>query len=262
MKAGAGAGADRSGAGRQFRRRRRGRRSARSSPTPARRPTQIKASQAELAAAEARAADAERALKRARELRAGRADCPIRAWTRAQAPPTPRPRRCAAPRRPSAGSNRARTAAERRVAQGRAEVSRARDQLDKTDITAPIDGIITRLDVEQGEMVVIGVQNQPGTILMTVSDLSVDQRRGQGRRGRRAAAVDGQRRHRHPRGPAGADVSGEGRGDWRQRAPANRHSGGRAGVQGEGPARRRTCRRCVRASRATPKSSSPSARMS
>jgi HlyD family secretion protein len=32
--------------------------------------------------------------------------------------------------------------------------------------------VITRLDVEQGEMVVIGVQNQPGTILMTVSDLS------------------------------------------------------------------------------------------
>ena len=66
----------------------------------------------------------------------------------------------------------ARTAADRRVAQGRAEVSRARDQLSKTDITAPIDGLITRLDVEQGEMVVIGVQNQPGTILMTVSDLS------------------------------------------------------------------------------------------
>ena len=51
-------------------------------------------------------------------------------------------------------------------------MSRTRDQLNKTDITAPIDGIITRLDVEQGEMVVIGVQNQPGTILMTVSDLS------------------------------------------------------------------------------------------
>ena len=48
----------------------------------------------------------------------------------------------------------------------------ARDQLAKTEITAPIDGVVTRLDVEEGEMVVIGVQNQPGTILMTVSDLS------------------------------------------------------------------------------------------
>lgn len=44
--------------------------------------------------------------------------------------------------------------------------------LSKTEITAPIDGVVTRLDVEQGEMVVMGVQNQPGTILMTVSDLS------------------------------------------------------------------------------------------
>ncbi len=56
--------------------------------------------------------------------------------------------------------------------QGRAEQTRARDLLDKTEITAPIDGVVTRLDVEEGEMVVIGVQNQPGTILMTVSDFS------------------------------------------------------------------------------------------
>lgn len=62
-------------------------------------------------------------------------------------------------------------AAERRVAQGRAERARAADQLQKTEITAPIDGVVTRLDVQVGEMVVIGVQNQPGTILMTISDL-------------------------------------------------------------------------------------------
>jgi HlyD family secretion protein len=62
--------------------------------------------------------------------------------------------------------------AERRIAQGRAEGARAKDALAKTEITAPIDGVVTRLEVEQGEMVVMGVQNQPGTILMTVSDLS------------------------------------------------------------------------------------------
>ncbi len=69
-------------------------------------------------------------------------------------------------------AQQAQAAAERRIAQGRAERTRARDQLDKTRITAPIDGVITRLDVEEGEMVVMGVQNQPGTILMTISDLS------------------------------------------------------------------------------------------
>jgi HlyD family secretion protein len=133
--------------------------------------SQITASQADLAAAEARAAEADRQLKRARELRQsgliaqadldtaqGNADT-ARAEVRAAE---------AAIRR----IEQARTAAERRVAQGRADVARARDQLNKTDITAPIDGTVTRLEVEEGEMVVIGVQNQPGTILMTISDLS------------------------------------------------------------------------------------------
>jgi HlyD family secretion protein len=133
--------------------------------------SQITANQADLAAAEARAAEADRQLKRARDLRQsgliaqadldtaqGNADT-ARAQVRAAE---------AAIRR----IEQAQTAAERRVAQGRAEVARARDQLNKTDITAPIDGTVTRLEVEEGEMVVIGVQNQPGTILMTISDLS------------------------------------------------------------------------------------------
>lgn len=66
----------------------------------------------------------------------------------------------------------ARSASAQRVAQGRAELARVRDQLAKTSITAPIDGVVTRLSVEEGEMVVMGVQNQPGTTLMTISDLS------------------------------------------------------------------------------------------
>lgn len=63
-------------------------------------------------------------------------------------------------------------AAEKRVAEGRARVARARDGLAKTEITAPMDGVVTRLTARAGEMVVVGVQNQPGTILMTLSDLS------------------------------------------------------------------------------------------
>ncbi|HQX82118.1 MAG TPA: efflux RND transporter periplasmic adaptor subunit, partial [Vicinamibacterales bacterium] len=64
------------------------------------------------------------------------------------------------------------SASSQRVAQGRADGARVQDQLAKTEITAPIAGVITRLDVEEGEMVVMGVQNQPGSILMTISDLS------------------------------------------------------------------------------------------
>lgn len=65
-----------------------------------------------------------------------------------------------------------RRAAEDRAAQGRAQLRKAEDTLSKTAITAPLAGVVTRLAVREGEMVVVGVQNQPGTILMTVSDLA------------------------------------------------------------------------------------------
>ena len=44
--------------------------------------------------------------------------------------------------------------------------------LRKTDIVSPLDGVVTRLPVREGEMVVIGIQNMPGTTLMTISDLA------------------------------------------------------------------------------------------
>ncbi|HVG84763.1 MAG TPA: efflux RND transporter periplasmic adaptor subunit [Vicinamibacterales bacterium] len=132
---------------------------------------QIRASQADLVAAEARAADAERQLKRARELRQSgliaQSDLDTAQATFDTTTAQVRSAEAAIRR-----IEQAQAAAERRVTQARAEVARARDQLSKTDITAPIDGVVTRLEVEEGEMVVIGVQNQPGTILMTISDLS------------------------------------------------------------------------------------------
>lgn len=64
------------------------------------------------------------------------------------------------------------SAASRRVAQARALQRRADDALTKTSVLSPIDGIVSRLLVREGEMVVVGIQNQPGTTLMTVSDLS------------------------------------------------------------------------------------------
>ena len=62
--------------------------------------------------------------------------------------------------------------ATQRVSQMRAQQARADDVLRKTAIISPIDGIVSRLRVRQGEMVVVGIQNQPGTTLMTISDLS------------------------------------------------------------------------------------------
>ena len=45
--------------------------------------------------------------------------------------------------------------------------------LSKTIFTAPIDGKITRLNVEEGETVIIGTMNNPGSLVLTISDLSV-----------------------------------------------------------------------------------------
>lgn len=62
---------------------------------------------------------------------------------------------------------------ENRIEQARATFTGAKDTLSKTTITAPIAGLITRLNVEEGEVAIIGTMNNPGTVLMTISDLSV-----------------------------------------------------------------------------------------
>ena len=45
--------------------------------------------------------------------------------------------------------------------------------LQKTTYEAPFDGVITNLPVREGETVVIGIQNSPGSTLMTMADMSV-----------------------------------------------------------------------------------------
>jgi HlyD family secretion protein len=48
----------------------------------------------------------------------------------------------------------------------------AQDGLDETSYRSPISGIVTALNVERGEMAVVGTMNNPGTVLMTVEDMS------------------------------------------------------------------------------------------
>ncbi|MCH7991716.1 MAG: efflux RND transporter periplasmic adaptor subunit [Gemmatimonadetes bacterium] len=59
------------------------------------------------------------------------------------------------------------------VAQARAQVDEAEDLLSKTIFTSPITGKVTRLNVEEGETVIIGTMNNPGSLVLTVADLSV-----------------------------------------------------------------------------------------
>ena len=60
-----------------------------------------------------------------------------------------------------------------RIRQFDATLTRANDVLGKTTYAAPFDGIITNLPVREGETVVIGIQNSPGSTMMTLADMSV-----------------------------------------------------------------------------------------
>jgi HlyD family secretion protein len=59
------------------------------------------------------------------------------------------------------------------IQQAEAALQSTLDNLSKTVYNSPIDGIITSLRVEEGEVAIIGTMNNPGTVLMTIADLSV-----------------------------------------------------------------------------------------
>jgi HlyD family secretion protein len=63
--------------------------------------------------------------------------------------------------------------ADRHITQNAANLTHAADVLQKTTYAAPYDGMITNLPVREGETVVIGIQNSPGSTLMTLADMSV-----------------------------------------------------------------------------------------
>jgi len=72
-----------------------------------------------------------------------------------------------------AQANAQKESADRHIAQTNATLTRASDVLDKTVYAAPYAGVITNLPVREGETVVIGIQNAPGSTLMTLADMSV-----------------------------------------------------------------------------------------
>ena len=56
-----------------------------------------------------------------------------------------------------------------------ATAASARYDLSKVRIESPIDGIVTRRNIEEGETVVIGTMNNAGTVLLTIADMSIIQ---------------------------------------------------------------------------------------
>ncbi len=62
-------------------------------------------------------------------------------------------------------------AARHRIDQYEANLTNAHHDLAKVTITAPMAGVVTRLNVEEGENAIMGTLNNPGTVLLVISDL-------------------------------------------------------------------------------------------
>ncbi len=61
---------------------------------------------------------------------------------------------------------------QQELVQAEAGLKRIHEDLQRTVIRSPIDGIVSRLVAELGEVVITGTMNNPGTVIMTISDLS------------------------------------------------------------------------------------------
>ena len=70
------------------------------------------------------------------------------------------------------GARVALATAQEEVTRSTAAATGAADNLSKCRFVAPFDGVLSALNVEKGEIVITGTMNNPGTQIMTVSDLS------------------------------------------------------------------------------------------
>ena len=60
--------------------------------------------------------------------------------------------------------------ARERLAQAEAQLDQVNDQLSKTRIVSPINGVVTSLDIKVGETAIASSTNIPGSSLMTIAD--------------------------------------------------------------------------------------------
>src|SRR5262245_14030173 len=64
---------------------------------------------------------------------------------------------------------------ESRIAKERAVLESARYDLSKVRIESPIDAIVKRRNIQEGETAVVGTMNNAGTVLLTLADMAVIQ---------------------------------------------------------------------------------------
>lgn len=61
---------------------------------------------------------------------------------------------------------------EQQIRQEQAGLATTQYNLSQVTIASPMDGIVTRRNIEEGENVVVGTMNNAGTVLLTVADMS------------------------------------------------------------------------------------------
>ena len=66
-------------------------------------------------------------------------------------------------------------AQDSRIMQERASLDNAKYDLSKVRIESPIEGIVTRRNIQEGETAMIGTMNNAGTVLLTLADMSIIQ---------------------------------------------------------------------------------------
>ena len=62
---------------------------------------------------------------------------------------------------------------EQRIKVEEANLTSARYDLNKVRMESPIDGLVTKRNVEEGETAILGTMNNAGTVLLTIADMSV-----------------------------------------------------------------------------------------
>jgi len=62
---------------------------------------------------------------------------------------------------------------EQQIRQEQAGLATTRYNLSQIVISSPMNGIVTRRNIEEGETAVVGTMNNPGTVLLTIADMSV-----------------------------------------------------------------------------------------
>jgi HlyD family secretion protein len=130
----------------------------------------VESQRSTITASEVDLKDAERDLKRQKELLASK-DVSQSIVDAAQTKVDGLVARLAAARHDLEASDQELVVLQHQLAAAEAEVARSQEDLNNTVIQSPIDGVVTRLRMKVGELAVVGVENNALTSIMEVADL-------------------------------------------------------------------------------------------